>query len=43
MEEQHLRIEAETLAEAEAQRRRDIEVELEQLRAQLAKRENKNT
>ena len=43
MEEQHLRIEAETLAEAEVQRRRDVEVELEQLRAQLAKRENKNT
>ena len=43
MEEQHLRIEAETRAEAEAQRRRDVEVELEQLRAQLAKRENKNT
>ena len=43
MEEQHLRIEAETRAEAEAQRRRDVEVELEQLRAQLAKHENKNT
>ena len=36
MEEHHLRVEAETLAAAEAHRRREVEVELQRLRTQLA-------
>jgi chromosome condensin MukBEF ATPase and DNA-binding subunit MukB len=36
MKEQHLRMEAETRAAEEAQRRQEVEVELERLRRQLA-------
>ena len=36
MEEHDLRVEAETLAAAEAERRMEVEAELERLRAQLA-------
>ena len=39
MEEQHLRIEAEKRAAEEAQRRRELEVEIERLRRQLAARQ----
>ena len=38
MEEQHRRMEAETLAAEETQRRREAEIELERLRRQLANR-----
>ena len=43
IEEQHRRIEAETRATEEAQRRREVEAELERLRAQLANRQNNDT
>jgi Uma2 family endonuclease len=42
MEEQHLRQEAETRAAEEAQRRREVEAELERLRAQLATHTEEN-
>lgn len=42
IEEQHMRMEAETLAAEEAQRRREVEAELERLRAQLADHQDEN-
>lgn len=40
LEEKHLREEAEAMAAEEAERRRELEIELERLRAQLANRQN---